>query len=332
MILFSGGLDSQIAVKLMEKADADVVLLHLYTKLSLLEKAVDEVNYKSRITSLAGKDPVHFLDFSDDFLKIVLNPHFGYGSGVNPCLDCRLLMLKKAASALSPPADFIVTGEVLGQRPMSQNKGALNLLERKSGLEGLILRPLSAKLLNETIPERKGWVRRESLLAIQGRSRKEQLQLAEKFSIAGYLQPGGGCILTDKNYARRLGDLLAHSNAKDIKMRDLLLLKIGRHLRLNEHLKIVIGRDKEENALLGGLADGLRRFRIMGCGSPVTAACCLAPLSAEELELIGEITACYSGGADEAFVQVQCCKDEKIDEFTVKPLARDELLKKGWLI
>ncbi len=340
--LFSGGLDSQLALRLTENAGAEVILLHLYTKLSL-EKAVSEADYKRRIISLAGKRDVRFLDFSDDFLKIVLNPHFGYGSGVNPCLDCRLLMLKKARQALSTSVSFVVTGEVLGQRPMSQNKNALLLLERKSALEGLILRPLSAKLLTETTPEKRGLVSRGNLLAIQGRSRREQLRLAKEFGIIDYLQPSGGCILTDKNYARRLNDLLAHSERDSLRMEDLLLLKVGRHLRLNKHLKIIVGRNEGENQLLNGLADNLWRFHLLDCAGPLTVAIIERPPAEEEIELIGSITACYSDGAGESSVRVRYSKDGQVNpvrkklsngvnEIEVKPLMKQRLAEEGWLI
>ena len=327
MVLFSGGLDSQLALWLTENAGAEVILLHLYTKLSF----VNEADYKSRIRVLAGKD-VHFLDFSDDFLEVVLNPHFGYGSGVNPCLDCRLLMLKKARQVLSSSVSFVVTGEGLGQRPMSQNKNALLMLERRSELEGLILRPLSAKLLVETIPEKRGWVNRGNLLAIQGRSRREQLRLAKEFGITDYLQPSGGCILTDKNYARRLNDLFAHSERDSLRMEDLLLLKVGRHLRLNKHLKIIVGRNEGENQLLNGLAGSLWCFHLPDCAGPLTVAVIERPPAEEELKLIGSITACYSDVAGESFVRVHCCKDGQVNELKVKPLARQRLTEEGWLI
>jgi len=190
--------------------------------------------------------PLYVFDVSKEYLDIVKHPKHGYGSNINPCIDCRIFMLKKAKAYMEESgASFIVTGEVLGQRPMSQRKGTMHLIENESGLKGLILRPLSAKFLALTTPEREGWVDREKLLNIQGRSRKSQIKLAEQFGIRDYPCPAGGCLLTDPGFARRMKDLMSHD--PDFSLNDIHLLKIGRHFRFSHGVKLVVGRNEEEN-------------------------------------------------------------------------------------
>jgi len=176
---------------------------------------------------------------------MVKNPLYGRGKTMNPCIDCHLMMIQEAGSFLkNGDFDFIATGEVLGQRPMSQNKQAMDLIERKSGIEGYLLRPLSAKLLKKTIPEKNGLVDRSKLLAISGRSRKKQMFLADKWKIKEYPSPAGGCILTDSNFSKRLEDLF--NNWSNYSGNDIQLLKLGRHFWIKDN-KIIIGRNEEEN-------------------------------------------------------------------------------------
>jgi len=192
---------------------------------------------------------IELADISGEYLRMLTRPKFGYGSAINPCVDCRILMLKRARKYMAEiGAHFVFTGEVLGQRPMSQRRDTLRIVERESGLEGLLLRPLSAKLLPPTLPEQKGWIDRERLLAIQGRSRKEQMKLIRERGIADYPQPAGGCcFLTDQNYARKLRDLLAHmSEDEELTMEHVMLLKVGRHFRLPDGTKVIVGRDEGE--------------------------------------------------------------------------------------
>jgi tRNA U34 2-thiouridine synthase MnmA/TrmU len=194
------------------------------------------------------------MDISGEHLQLVRNPRYGYGKNMNPCIDCHILMLKRAGQLLERESfDFIFTGEVLGQRPMSQNKQVLGMVARDSGYEGLILRPLSAKLLPETIPEREGKVDRGMLLDIRGRSRKSQLELAKRYGIGDFPDPAGGCVLTDPGFSRRLRDLLAHQD--EVQIRDIDLLRVGRHFRLDESTKVIVGRRKEENERILELAE-----------------------------------------------------------------------------
>jgi tRNA U34 2-thiouridine synthase MnmA/TrmU len=188
----------------------------------------------------------------EEFLEIVKKPKHGYGSNMNPCIDCRILLFKKAKEHLAKVgASFVITGEVLGQRPMSQKLHTMELIEKEAGLEGLVLRPLSAKLLEETIPEKEGWVARDKLLAIAGRGRKEQFSLAHEFGIHDYPCPSGGCLLTDPEFSKRLKDLMKH---QDLDLADIQLLKVGRHFRLSDKTKLVVGRNELENQRLLNLA------------------------------------------------------------------------------
>jgi len=188
------------------------------------------------------------IDFSERHLKIVKSPRFGYGSNMNPCLDCHLLMLKTAKKIMKKEGfDFVATGEVLNERPMSQTRKSLALVEKESGLRGYLLRPLSAKLLEQTIPEKKGLVKREKLFSISGRSRKKQIELAKKWRIKEYLQPAGGCRLCEKEFSQKLRELLEKKLKTDSS--DFALLKIGRHFFFDK-VKIIVGRHKEDNIRL----------------------------------------------------------------------------------
>ena len=192
------------------------------------------------------------IDVAQEFLEIVKNPQHGYGSNMNPCIDCRILLFKKAKEAMQKEgASFLITGEVLGQRPMSQRLNTMRLIEREAGLEGLVLRPLSAKALGETLPEKNGWVAREALLAISGRGRRGQMALAEKLGVNDYPCPSGGCLLTDPQFSRRLKDLICYGR---LNLEDVYLLKVGRHFRLNEQAKLVVGRNEPEDGQLLNLA------------------------------------------------------------------------------
>ncbi len=190
--------------------------------------------------------PVRIEDISDRFLELVRSPRHGFGANMNPCIDCKILMLRSAKKMMKAEgADFVMTGEVLGERPMSQNRDALNTIKKYSELEGYLLRPLSAKLLDETVPEREGLVDREKLLDLQGRSRKRQYELAKEYNLTKFFAPGGGCLLTDPIFVRKLKDLVAHDGRLDPD--EIALLKYGRHFRLDAKTKAVVGRDERDN-------------------------------------------------------------------------------------
>jgi tRNA-specific 2-thiouridylase len=242
--LISGGLDSTLSAKLIQEQGVEIVGLNFRT---LFCHGEGKLNF----TQQAGgtlKIELKIMDINKEFLEIIKKPLHGYGSNMNPCIDCRILAFKKAKEYMQEiTAAFIITGEVVGQRPMSQHKQALRIIEKESGLEGLVLRPLSAKLLPETLPERKGWVSREKLLDFNGRTRKPQMQLAEKFHIKDYSTPAGGCLLTDQEFTKRIRDLVVND---ELTLRNAELLKLGRHFRISQNTKLIVGRNKEENERL----------------------------------------------------------------------------------
>ncbi len=243
--MLSGGLDSVLAARIIKDQGVELLGLHFAAPVCSARGSSREAAEKA--AAWLGI-PLEIIPIKDEFMEIIRNPKYGYGSHFNPCIDCRILSLKKAKMRMDEAgASFIVTGEVLGERPMSQRRGALAIIDRETGLRDYILRPLSAKHLDPTLAEREGMVDRDKLLDIQGRSRKRQMELAKKFGIKEYMQPAGGCLLTDPAFARRLKDLAEHGG---VSLDNIYLLKIGRHFRLNDRCKAIIGRDEEDNRRL----------------------------------------------------------------------------------
>ncbi len=251
--LISGGLDSILAAKLVNGLGVEVIPLNFKIPFCHRDKSFAEGRQdiiKQAEEGLGMK--IKSMDISEDFLMMLKNPRYGFGANMNPCIDCKILMLSRAKGLLNElDAEFVITGEVLGQRPMSQHRQALEIIEKKSGLEGLVLRPLSAKLLDETIPEKEGWVSRDKLLDFSGRSRRPQMELARDLGIEKYPNSGGGCLLTDPGFSLRMKDLVS---CRAVDMENVLLLKIGRHFRLGPEAKLVVGRDEKENEELISLA------------------------------------------------------------------------------
>ena len=290
--LLSGGLDSPLAVKLMLEQGIEVVAL----------------NFKSPFCNCDGKDregcKSHAIKVAEDFevdikvvhkgleyLEVVRHPKYGYGSGMNPCVDCRIFSFQMAKDLMPKVgASFIITGEVLGQRPMSQRRDPMFTIEKEAGLEGLIVRPLSAKLLPITIPEKMGIIDREKMLGISGRSRKEQIKIAREFEVEDYPCSSGGCLLTDQNFGRRLKDYFNHSERNV--WSEMKLLQIGRHFRVSSDLKVIVGRDEDDNKkLLAFKGNGDTFFQAAGFSGP--AALAKGELTEEDRELIGSIILRY---------------------------------------
>jgi tRNA-uridine 2-sulfurtransferase len=244
LVLLSGGLDSILAAELLRRQGADVQALSFKSYF---------FNDEAAIKAARDMDiPLRVADFSKEHLELVKNPPHGFGKAANPCIDCHALMLKKAKEIMEKEGfDFVATGEVLGERPMSQNRQSLGIVQRESSLDGYLLRPLSAKLLPPTIPEEKGLVDREKLLDVSGRSRKKQMELAEKWGIKDYPSPAGGCLLTDPGFGRRIIELLEIYPEFD--GNDVQLLKVGRHF-WEEGVKIIMGREEKENDDIRSLA------------------------------------------------------------------------------
>ncbi|PKN16129.1 MAG: hypothetical protein CVU66_02090 [Deltaproteobacteria bacterium HGW-Deltaproteobacteria-23] len=247
--LFSGGLDSTLAIRLMQVQGIAVQAIHFTSPFFGVSPDADCGKYDARRAAEMIGVPLIIQNLGEDYLEMLRKPSHGYGKAINPCIDCHAFFLRKAKeSMLASGADFVITGEVLGQRPMSQRRDALAIVERDGELAGLLLRPLSAKLLPPTIPELEGWVDREKLPSIKGRSRKIQAQLAVELGVKEYPNPAGGCLLTETSYASKVRDIFDHS--EKLKARDFRLLRIGRHFRLNENTRLIIGRDDRENSLL----------------------------------------------------------------------------------
>ena len=239
--LCSGGLDSRLAAAVLREQGIEVHWITFETPFFSADKARE---------AAAQQDiPLTVVNITETYLPMLKNPPCGYGKNMNPCMDCHALMFRLAGEYMAKEGfDFLFSGEVVGQRPMSQRKPSLRYVEKNSGCDGYILRPLSAKLLPESIPEREGLVDRERLLDISGRSRTAQMGLAVKYGITGYPAPAGGCLLTDEGYSNRLRDLLAHDETPDETA--LHLLKFGRHFRLPGGAKVIVGRIQAENVQL----------------------------------------------------------------------------------
>ncbi len=250
--LLSGGLDSRLALKLVKDQGVEVIAVNFVSPFctctpkssgcASCRAAADQLGIELVMKSLI-----------EEYFEIIEHPRFGYGRGINPCIDCRILKLKKAAELMHERgAQFLITGEVIGQRPMSQKLPTLLQIEKESGLKGLILRPLSAKALAPTIAEEKGWVDREKFFEIKGRSRKIQIELAAEKNIVDYPCPAGGCMLTQPEFAIKVRDLIEHNGRLNIN--DVHLIKLGRNFRLSQEAKLVVGKNDAENQRIESLA------------------------------------------------------------------------------
>ena len=312
LVLLSGGLDSALAAKLVLDQGIDLIGVQFTSPFCLCNQGG-----KCHAAAIAVNlgIPYKVVPKGEEYLKIVRKPKFGYGSGMNPCIDCRIFILKKASKiAKKVGAKFIVTGEVLGQRPMSQYLQALKIIDRETGLAGKILRPLSAKLLAETEPEKKGWVDREKLLAIEGRSRKPQLALAGELSINDYACAAGGCLLTMEPFAKKLKDLFQRK--EKITLNDIGLLKLGRHFQYHQN-RIIVGRDHGENeALLELKPKEDYLFEVPIGGSPTTIL--QGPKTKTAIRLAARLTARYSDSQSKR-VTVKYGRTKPAKEILVSP-------------
>jgi len=314
-------LDSTLAVKLVLDQGIQVEALNYVTPFC-------QCNRKGRCEAVRVADefgiPCKTTAVTDDFFELIRRPKHGYGSGMNPCLDCRILMFSRARLRMQETgAAFVFTGEVLGERPMSQRRDAMRIIERESGLEGRLVRPLSAKLLSPTLPEQEGIIDREKLLSISGRSRKPQMALARAHGINDYPCPAGGCLLTDPGFSRRMRDLVHYS--PDFCLNDVSLLKVGRHFRLSAVAKLIVGRNKDENERIVALArpeDQL--LEVQRWSSPITLV--RGDASAQEIQLAASITVRYSdapGGP--ATVSCGPANQASVDRLDAWPLQETSL-------
>jgi tRNA U34 2-thiouridine synthase MnmA/TrmU len=335
--LLSGGLDSTLAARLIKDQGVEVKAINFYTGFCTTDfrrqvnrqKAKGKVYYNESLKSAAHVGvEIEYVDISATYMAdVLMKPKYGYGKAINPCLDCRSYMLARAKKIMEEnEAHFVFTGEVLGQRPMSQYRRALDVVAMESGLEDLLVRPLSAKLLPPTLPEREGWIDREKLGAISGRSRREQYRLANELGVTEYSQPAGGCCsLADKNYAVKLRDLLDHLESGKIpSLDDVILLKVGRHFRPSGKLKVVVGRDEVENHFLERYATDQRlMFTSIDVVGPVTIA--EGELGNEEMLTAAAITARYSDADGQSPVRVKYESESASGILEVEPTAEQDL-------
>ncbi|MBM4270727.1 MAG: DUF814 domain-containing protein [Deltaproteobacteria bacterium] len=312
--LFSGGLDSILAVKVIQQQGIDVMGVTYETPF-----------FSSRNAKIAAEKislPLSTMDITGVYLEMLKAPRYGYGKNMNPCIDCHTMMLTFTGKIMEESgADFIFTGEVLGQRPMSQNRQSLHIVAKNSGYHEYILRPLSARLLPETKPEIEGKVDRQQLLALRGKGRKGQIELARYYGISSYTAPAGGCLLTDPGFSKRLRDLFTH--AKNFSIRDIELLKYGRHFRIDENTKIIVGRNSTDNRALMNLAhDKDSVIHIPQIPGPIT----LIPNSCDDstLDYGASLCALYSDAPKDREVDAICRTGNTIRHIRIKPFRKED--------
>lgn len=303
LALFSGGLDSILACRVIMQQGIEVKALHFITPFFGYSKKGREEEVRHSIFKRYGIT-LEIVDVSHDYLRVVKHPQHGYGKHLNPCVDCKIFLFSRAREHLAQEgASFLITGEVLGQRPMSQRRDTLRIIERDSGTAGILLRPLCAKHLKPTIPEERGWVDRDKLLDFQGRGRTPQMNLASQLGIRGYPAPAGGCILTDPNIAPRIRWLFAHVPESTVE--DVLLTTIGRSFALGQKTLLAMGRCEKENEQLERLSrTGDVRIQLTEIPGPLSLL--RGPCTPEMLGIAAAITARYSKAREEKQVSVSC--------------------------
>jgi tRNA-uridine 2-sulfurtransferase len=338
--LISGGLDSTLAVALLRRQGVEVKAVNFYTGLCVTEtqrrkggRPDGTIPQNEALRAAADLEvDIEYVDISGkDYFHMLVHPRYGYGANANPCVDCRVFMMRKAKELMEAAgADFVFTGEVLGQRPKSQRRDTLRIIEREGGLEGRLLRPLSAKLLEPTIPEREGLVDRARLEDISGRSRHRQMELAAELGIAEWPQPAGGCCyLTDENFSRKFFDILDSREAvgleRALAQEDVILLSTGRHFRLSPRAKLVVGRTEVENLMLEHHVAGRARLEARDVLGPV--ALVEGTPTWEERQLAARIVARYGKGKDSGRVAV-LWREENVEEvYEVEPMVDESAIE-----
>lgn len=309
--LVSGGLDSMLAVRVIQGQGIHVEGLNFFTGFcveghthAIRKNTKPKRNNALWVTERLGLK-LHFVDVVEDYRDVVLNPKYGYGANLNPCLDCKIFMVRRALEWMRDHGfDFIITGEVVGQRPKSQRKDTLPVVQRDSGAGDLLLRPLCAKLLPPTRAEREGWVERTRLFDFSGRSRKPQMVLAKKYGFDDYAQPAGGCcFLTDPQYAVKLTDLWNSRGDRVYDLDDIVLLKVGRHIRPRSDFKVIIAREEGEGRFLTGFRKRFTSLRTLSHGGP--EALIDGVTTDSDLELAARLVARYGQGRDCESVRIE---------------------------
>lgn len=301
LALLSGGLDSTLAIEVIKRQGIDVIALNIVTAFCRCTNAGSCKLEAVRVSENLNV-PIKVINSTKEIIELVKNPKHGYGKNINPCIDCRINLFRAAGKYMKETgADFIFTGEVLGQRPMSQRKEAMKQIDREADLTGYVVRPLCAKHLEPTIPEQKGLVDRDKLLEIKGRSRKEQIHLADIFEIKDFNCPAGGCLLTDPEFAYRMRDLIDHTDAP---VNDVHLLKVGRHFRIDEKTKVIVGRRDADNTRIEFLAqEGDYLFVMQNIQGPLSII--RGDINDKNIEIAAQITARYSKEQDNEIATVK---------------------------
>jgi tRNA-specific 2-thiouridylase len=338
--LISGGLDSMLATRVIMEQGVHVEGINFFTGFCVeghthairkKDKAKPKRNNALWVAEQLGIK-LHIVDVIEPYKDVVLNPKHGYGANLNPCLDCKGFMVTKAYEWIQQHKfDFIITGEVIGQRPMSQRKDTMPVIQKESGAGDLLVRPLCAKRLPPTLPEREGWLDREALYDFTGRSRKPQIALAEKFGIKEYAQPAGGCcFLTDESYSKKLADLWQTRGTRDYELDDIMLLKVGRHLRPRPHFKVIISREEGETKFLEGYRKSFTHLRTLSHGGPL--ALVDGETSNDDLQLAAQLVARYSQGrdADHVVIAIHYLNGET-EQLSVAPL-KQESIPQEWYV
>lgn len=311
--LISGGLDSLLAARVIQEQGIHVEGINFFTGFCV-EGHTHAIRKKDRARPKRNNAlwvaeqlgiKLHIIDIIEEYKDVVINPKHGYGANLNPCLDCKIFMLRKAREWIEANGfDFIITGEVIGQRPKSQRKDTMPVIAVESGAEDRLLRPLCAQNLPATLAESEGWVDRNQLFAFEGRSRKPQMALAETFGFSEYAQPAGGCcFLTDASYSRKLSDLWQARGERHYELDDIMLLKVGRHLRPRPNFKMIIGREEGENRFLQGYRKQFTHMITTSHNGPLVLLD--GETSGDDLLLAAQITARFSQGRDAGKVDVE---------------------------
>jgi len=327
--LISGGLDSLLAARVMQEQGIHVEGINFFTGFCVeghthairkKDRAKPKRNNALWVAEQLGIK-LHIVDIIEEYKEVVLNPKHGYGANLNPCLDCKIFMVQKAREWIEANGfDFIITGEVIGQRPKSQRKDTMPVIAVESGADDRLLRPLCAKNLPPTLPELEGWVDREKLYGFEGRTRKPQMALASQFGFEEYAQPAGGCcFLTDAKYSQKLADLWRARGERKYEFDDIMLLKVGRHIRPRPNFKLIIGREDGENKFLEGYRKQFTHLFTTSHNGPLVLLD--GEASDEDLQLAAELTARFSQGrsADRVDVEIHPLNADTMT-LSVKPI------------
>jgi len=332
--LISGGLDSLLAAKVVMEAGVHVEGINFFTGFCVeghthairkKDRAKPKRNNALWVAETLGIK-LHIVDVIEEYKDVVINPKHGYGQHMNPCLDCKGFMVQKALQWIEEnDFDFIITGEVIGQRPMSQRKDTMPVIARESGAGDLLLRPLCAKSLPETKPELEGWIDREKLKDFSGRTRKPQMALAAEYGFEEYAQPAGGCcFLTDESYSTKISDLWKSRGKRDYELDDIMLLKVGRHIRPASNYKLIIGREEGENNFLSGYKKIYPYMRATSCNGPLVLVD--GEMTDDDLEIAARVVARYSQDRTAEKVDIEIMNTNGVaKQITVKPMAVSEL-------